>query len=263
MKRLVLLAVVAAVVGLGVAPGALAADYRCPPGSTVVPPVVDGNVIVQPGAFCIGFGSQIKGNVEVLPNAIGFHLHGGNVVGNVQAENPQFDIRIFVATVRGSIQIKKTRPGTAGAICRSEVFGDIILEENAGITTVGIGFPTDVCTAGNTVHGQVKLGKNVFSGIWNVQGNTILAAPVCATVANPTLCGGLMGNLQVFDNVITAGQLNISANSVREDLQVVKNSGTTRVIGNQIGENLQCFENTPPPVSLGNFARDRQGQCLA
>jgi hypothetical protein len=262
MKKLVVVALAAALLTLWGAPSAFAADHRCPPGATVVPPVVDGNVIVEPGAFCIGFGSQIKGNVIVLPNAIGFHLHGGNVIGNVQAENPQLDIRIFVATVHGSIQIKRTRAGTAGAVCRSEIFGDVILEENAGITTVGIGFPQDVCFAGNTIHGQVKLVKNVFSGIWNVQGNTILPAPTCAFVANPTLCGGIMGNLQVFDNVVTAGQLNVSANSVREDLQLFKNRGSTRVTGNTVGENLQCFDNTPPPFSAGNVARTRQGQCL-
>jgi hypothetical protein len=261
MRKLVLLSAIAALAALGSAPSAFAADYHCPPGSTVVPPVVDGNVIVEPGAFCIGFGSQIKGNVIVLPNAIGFHLHGGTVVGNVQSENPQLDIRIFVATVHGSIQIKKTRPGTAGAICRSEIFGDIILEENQGITTVGIGFPQDVCTAGNTVHGQVKLEKNVFNGIWNVRGNTILPTPACA-LAMSVRCLGLLGNLQLFENTVLGGQLNVENNDVREDLQVFKNRGSTRVALNRIGENLQCFDNVPPPISVGNTARDRQGQCV-
>lgn len=162
-----MLPVLVVLAGLWASPIALAADHHCPPGSTVLPLAVDGNVIVEPAAFCIGFGSQIKGNVIVLPNATGFHLHGGTVVGNVQSENPVFDIRIFSATVHGSIQIKKTRPGTAGAICRNEIVGDIVLEENQGITTVGIGFPSDVCTGGNIVHGQVKLEKNRFK--WDLE----------------------------------------------------------------------------------------------
>lgn len=260
MKKLIMLALLCALAALWASPGAFAADHRCPPGSTVLPPVVDGNVIVEPNAFCIGFGSQIKGNVDVLPNAIGFHLHGGTVGGNVQSENPQLDIRIFVATVNGSIQIKKTRPGTAGAICRSEIFGDIILEENRGITTVGIGFPADVCTAGNTVHGQVRLAKNVFTGIWDVQGNTILPTPACV-LAMAVQCLGLLGNLQLFENIVLGGQLNVNNNDVREDLQVFKNQGTTRVTFNRIGENLQCFDNAPPPLTLGNMPRNRQGQC--
>ena len=244
MRKLVLLTFVVAAVAFIGAPGAAAADHRCPPGSTVLPPVVDGNVVVEPGAFCIGFASQIKGNVEVLPDAIGFHLHAGRVEGSVKAENPQLDIRIFVATVTGSIQIKKTRPGTAGAVCRSEIFGDVILEENAGITTVGIGFPTDVCTAGNMIHGQVKLEKNTFTGVWNVVGNQI------------------GGNLQYFEST-GVGTANISGNTVGQDLQLFKNSGATTLNTNTVRENLQCKENVPPPTGTGSTARSAEDQCAA
>ena len=244
MRKLVPLTFALVVAAFAGAPGAAAADHRCPPGSTVVPPVVDGNVIVEPGAFCIGFNSQIKGNVDVLQDAIGFHLHGGRIEGSVQAENPQLDIRIFVATVTGSIQIKKTRPGTAGAVCRSEIFGDVILEENRGITTVGIGFPTDVCTAGNTIHGQLKLEKNQFTGIWNVVGNQI------------------GGSLQHAENT-AVGSVNISRNTVGQDLQLFKNLGTTTLTTNTVRENLQCKENVAPPTGTGNTAKSAEDQCAA
>jgi hypothetical protein len=162
----------------------------------------------------------------------------------VQAENPQLDIRIFVATVTGSIQIKKTRPGTAGAVCRSEIFGDVILEENQGITTVGIGFPTDVCTAGNTIHGQLKLEKNQFTGIWNVVGNQI------------------GGNLQHAENT-AVGSVNISRNTVGQDLQLFKNVGTTTLTTNTVRQNLQCKENVAPPTGTGNTAKSAEDQCAA
>ena len=244
MRKLVLLTFVLVTAAFAGAPGAAAADHRCAPGSTTLPPVVDGNVIVEPGAFCIGFGTQIKGNVDVLQDAIGFHLHGGRIEGNVQSENPQLDIRIFVATVTGSIKIKKTRPGTAGAVCRSEIFGDVILEENEGITTVGIGFPTDVCTAGNTIHGQLKLEKNEFTGIWNVVGNQI------------------GGNLQYADNA-AVGSTNISRNTVGQDLQLFKNVGTTALNTNTVRENLQCKENVAPPTGAGNTAKSAEDECAA
>jgi hypothetical protein len=244
MRKLVLLTFVLVAAAFAGAPSAMAADHRCPPGSSVLPPVVDGNVIVESGAFCIGFNSQIKGNVDVLQNAIGFHLHGGRVEGSVQSENPQLDIRILAATVTGSVKIKKTRPGTAGGVCRSEIFGDVILEENRGITTVGIGFPADVCTAGNTIHGQVKLEKNQFMGIWNVVGNQI------------------GGNLQVAENSVV-GSTDISRNTVGQDLQLFKNVGTTTLNTNTVRENLQCKENVAPPTGAGNTAKSAEDQCAA
>jgi hypothetical protein len=106
----------------------------------------------------------------------------------------------------------------------------------------------------------VKLEKNRFAGIWNVQGNTVIPSALCVMVVGP--CQGLLGNLQVNENTVLSGELNISGNSVREDLQLLKNRGTTRVTTNRIGENLQCFDNTPPPISIGNIARNYEGQCL-
>jgi hypothetical protein len=190
-------------------------DYRCPPPASVVPPVVKGNVIVLPGAFCIAFDSQIFGNVIVLPDAVGYHQHRGRIEGNVQADMPQLDVRILdVRYVGGDIQISRTRPGTAGGICRSFINGDIQLKQNSGTVDIGVGFPFDVCVGGNTINGDILVEES--------------RGAVHRIVQNQ-----LNGNLQYFKNVGTVGV--ITANVMKG--------------------NLQCKENAPPPVQAGNVAQ--------
>jgi hypothetical protein len=199
-------------------------DWHCrTPADAAVPPVVEGNVIVHPGAFCIALDSRIKGNVIVLPDAIGYHQHRGRTEGNIQADFPVLDIRVLdVEFVGGDIQINRTRPGTAGGICRSQINGSIQLKQNQGTVDIGIGFPFDVCTGGNTINGDIKVEESGPGAVHRINMNQV------------------NGNLQYF-----------------------KNTGATgTILNNQIKGNLQCKENVPPPVSAGNTAQSKEGQCL-
>jgi hypothetical protein len=178
---------------------------------------------VHPGAFCIALDSRIKGNVIVLPNAIGYHQHRGQINGSVQADNPQLDIRILdVPFVGGDIQISRTRPGTAGGICRSNINGSIQLKQNRGVIDIGIGFPDDVCTGGNTVNGDIKVEESGPGARHDINGNMV------------------NGNVQYFKNVGTVAT----------------------IIANQIKGNLQCKENAPPPVAAGNTAQSQQCESV-
>lgn len=219
------------------------ADFRCPPGVSVVPLVVDGNVIVEPGGFCTGSGSQIKGNVIVLPEALGFLLNGGRVEGDIQSERPQLEVRLFDATVTGSVQIKQMGADATFAVCRSNILGNVTLEENAGSSSIGDDSPTGVCPLGerNLIQGAIKLVKNRATAL-NVVGNRVF------------------GNLQGEEN---AGPFNIERNSVGQNLQLYKNIGPTTVNSNTIGEHLQCFDNGAIE-GTGNVARgQKQGDCAA
>jgi hypothetical protein len=181
--------------------------------------VVEGNVFVHPGAFCIAFASEIKGNVIVMPDAIGYHQHQGLINGNVQADNPQLDVRILdVAFVGGDIQISRTRPGTAGGICRSNINGSIQLKQNRGRIDIGIGFPRDVCVAGNTINGDIQVEESGIGATHNINANVV------------------NGNVLYFKNVGTVAT----------------------IIANQIKGNLQCKENLPPPAAAGNTAQSQQ-----
>jgi hypothetical protein len=214
-------------------------DFHCPPG-TVVPAAVEGNVIVHAGGFCSGVGSTIKGNVVLLPDAVGFELHGGLVEGSVQSERLQREVRVVSATVRGSIHIKGMRPSAAAAIFRNNILGDVIFEENAGTTTVGEGVPADGCPGEerNLIHGSIKLLKN--------------------SSEQALVCNRVFGNLQGEEN---SGALRVERNSVGQNVQLYKNTGITTVILNSVGANLQCYENAVI-AGTGNVARgNKEGQC--
>lgn len=134
--------------------------------------VAPGDLVVEPGKFCIILGATVGNNVLVKPGAIGFHSHHSTIGGSVLSPGPiVFDIRVLDSKVGKGIEVDNTRAGTAGGICRSVVGGDIRLKNDAGSMNVGIGFPFDVCFAGNTVGGNIILDSN--SGFLTVNTNHV------------------------------------------------------------------------------------------
>lgn len=131
-----------------------------------------GNLVVPEGSFCIILGATIGGNVLVESGAIGFHSHNSTIEGSVHSPGPiVFDVRILNTIVAHNVDIRQTRSGTAGAICRSQIGGNVTLKQNAGFMNVGIGFPSDVCTAGNTIAGNVHIDEN--TGVIQINNNTV------------------------------------------------------------------------------------------
>jgi hypothetical protein len=131
-----------------------------------------GNLVVPTGKFCIILGATVGGNVLVMPDAIGFHSHGSTIHGSVLSPHPiVFDIRVLASTVDKSVEVANTRAGTAGGICRSKIGGDVRLQNNAGLMNVGIGFPFDVCFAGNTIAGNVIADSS--SGVYTINHNQV------------------------------------------------------------------------------------------
>jgi hypothetical protein len=129
-------------------------------------------LVVPTGQFCIIIGATVGGNVLVEPGAIGFHSHGSDIAGSVHSPGPiVFDVRVLDSRVGHNVEIAQTRSGTAGAICRSTIGGDVIMKQNAGSMNVGIGFPFDVCFAGNQIGGNVIVDDN--SGVISINNNTI------------------------------------------------------------------------------------------
>jgi hypothetical protein len=137
--------------------------------------VAPGDLVVPAGKFCIIIGATVGNNVLVKPGAVGFHSHGSTIGGSVLSPGPiVFDIRVLNSKVGKGIEVDNTRPGTAGGICRSTIGGDIRLKNNGGRINVGIGFPSDVCFAGNTVGGNLILDSN--SGFFTVNSNQVGAS---------------------------------------------------------------------------------------
>lgn len=134
--------------------------------------VAPGNLVVPEGQFCIIIGATVGGNVQVESGAIGFHSHNSTIEGSVHSPGPiVFDVRVLDSQVGHNVDIRRTRSGTAGGICRSDIGGNVTLKDNAGSMNVGIGFPFDVCTAGNTIHGNVHVDDN--TGVIGINNNTV------------------------------------------------------------------------------------------
>ena len=175
MKRRLIAAVLALLLVLVCVPSAFARSNQSQGGNFecngVITGVVDANVVVEPGIFCIALGATIEGHVMVEPGAIGFAAHGSTIRDYVKADNPQLDIRVLNSTVGTYVEISNTHPGTFGAICRSDIGGDIFLHDNAGTMGIGLSGDLGVCFAPNTIHGSVKLSNN--SGQFTVDNNQI------------------------------------------------------------------------------------------
>jgi hypothetical protein len=154
--------------------GTAAADPAGPPFecSGAFTGVAPGNLVVPSGKFCIILGATVGNNVLVEPGAIGFHSHHSTIGGSVLSPGPiVFDIRVLDSKVGKGVEIDNTRAGTAGGICRSTIGGDIRMKNDAGFMNVGIGFPSDVCFAGNTIGGNIIIDEN--SGFFTVNTNQV------------------------------------------------------------------------------------------
>ena len=64
--------------------------------------------------------------------------------------------------------------------------------------------------------------------------------------------------------MIDARAMSVAGNHVTGNMGVLKNSGDgdKQVVGNTVGQNLQCFDNTPPFLGGPNTAGKAEGQCF-
>lgn len=70
----------------------------------------------------------------------------------------------------------------------------------------------------------------------------------------------IAGDLQLEENV---GSVNLGSNTINGSIQANKNrDGGITISYNQIGNNLQCQDNNPPPTGGNNIAKQKEGQCV-
>jgi hypothetical protein len=100
------------------------------------------------------------------------------------------------------------------------------------------------------------IGGNLFFG--GVQIEKMIGTVLIAGVR-------VRENVKIEANVIADPEiLFLQNNGVSGNLEVFKNTGdgTKLVLGNNVHQSLQCFENDPPFLASGNIAGNAQGQCL-
>ena len=151
--------------------------------------IIDATLVVPPEEFCIILRTTVRGDVIVPPGAIGFHAHTSHIGGSVKAVEPQLDVRVLDTHVGGDVAIAGTLDGTVGAICRSEIRGDVRLVSNAGDMFIGDTGFGGVCRDEDTIVGNVGLFFN--SGYVLIRGETVLG---------DIRVGGNTGTEELLDN---------------------------------------------------------------
>ena len=121
----------------------------------------DGNLRVPSGEFCIIIGAEVTGNVLVEDGALGFHSHGSIIGKNVIVEGVQLDVRILNSEVGGYVDIANSgNAGTIGAICASEIGGNVRFTNNAGVYALGATGFGGVCPEGDVIGGNLIIEDN-------------------------------------------------------------------------------------------------------
>jgi hypothetical protein len=225
-----LVSVCLSVGAFGLAAPAHAADATCT--GTMGAVIVDGNVIVPPGATCELLGTTVVGNV-LFGQGSRLLTENANVGGNIQGEGGK-RIRIYNTRVT-DIQLKKvTKQIIIGSdrSCMIDplVLGRIQLEENSA----------EIAICKMSTRQDVQLTKN--TGVIWVSENTIGE------------------DLQVAENT---QHVRVRLNTVGENIEVIKNTGGVQLSSNSAGMLIQCTDNDPPPTGFGNTAPMKEGQCAA
>jgi hypothetical protein len=243
---------VAALVVLGLvaaAPTAQAASRQCI--GVIGPETVRGDVVVPAGAECTLAGTRVRGSVQVREGARLFtqeadidgsvrgstdstiDLDGGSVNGSVESRSGDV-LNLFSVAVDGQV-----RAGGG----QTQVFGDG-LEVGGTLEARGVEF--------------FDLLNSTVNGNFYVR-DTLQGSRLCANTLN--------GNAEFTGNLalLTIGSLDpieCAGNRVNGTVKVEHNEADTEISDNEIGGNLSCFDNDPPPRGGGNRVRgNKEGQC--
>jgi hypothetical protein len=258
---------VALAVLAGGAANAQAAERQCV--GLIGPETIEGNVVVPAGAVCDLLGTRVLGNVFVREEA-SLLANGADVRGNVEG-----DLEAFVDLVE------------------SAVGGTLALRESVGTLVAGSSIDGNIESTGSrlvllfvaSIGGNVKVdggGALIVGDGLEVNGTLEAVAPALFDLHESTVngnfylrgaldggffCGNtLNGNAEFTENrvLLTIGSLASSCdgNAVKGNVKVEKNQAESEISDNDIGGNLACFGNVPPPVGGGNRVRgNREGQC--
>jgi hypothetical protein len=214
------------------APSAMADDSLCVGTLTGA----HDNVVVPQGATCLLTGATVSGNVIALADSK-LAVDVSTVHGNVEGRRAD-SVVVANSTVRENVNIFEGGPAAGPVI-------------GPFACTVG----TNVCEAavlGSTVTGNVHIEK--------VTGSIRVGSILIPTLGRPFP----NGNVQVYDNIVPAGDdLVVANNSVAQNIQVYKNRGPgNKSVTANNADQIQCFDNVAPFVGGPNGTGKKEGQCF-
>jgi hypothetical protein len=211
---------------------------------------VRGNVHVREGAELYAVGADIRGSIEgateayvdlsgtavggslLLRGSLGASLEDSSINGNLESTASEF-VDLFNASIRGNV--KAEGPNTA-------VFGEAV-EIGGTMAALGVDY--------------MDLYDSTVNGDFFVR----------STQSGSIFCGNtLNGNAEFTGNrtLLTIGSPGeaCAGNNVRGSVKVEQNQAEAEISDNDIGGNLTCFDNTPPPTGAANRVEgNKEGQC--
>jgi len=153
--------------------------------------------------------------------------------------------------------------GTLGDVT---VTGNLIVPDDATCTLDGTNVDGNI-----TVKSRASLTSNAASVTGGIQGESarqVVLNPGTTVGNNVSLRKGgdvtideasIKGDLQLEDNT---GAVSLTENQIQGSIQANKNrDGGVTISSNNIGNNLQCQDNSPPPTGGNNIAKQKEGQC--
>jgi hypothetical protein len=191
-----------------------------------------GNVDAAPGGYVDLFETTVAGTVR-LNDSLGLSAESGSV-GNIDSRAADF-IDLFGARVVGNVKV--TGPGTA-------VFGEA-LDVGGNLEATGADY--------------FDLYDSLVNGTFRVRDND----------SGSIFCGNtLNGNSEFTNNrtLLTIGSPDqaCDGNRLNGNVLVQGNTSETEISDNDVGGNLTCRRNAPPPVGGGNRVEgNKEGQCRA
>lgn len=266
-------ALVVLLVALGVLAGgaatAQAADRECV--GLIGPETIRGNIVVPAGEVCDLAGTRVHGNVSLREGAE-LVAEGAEVHGNIEAERDAF-VDLTETTVAGSLALQQSF-GTF--VDGGSIGGNVEAKGNLFVLLFGASIggnmkviegSTLVAAEGLLVNGTLEAVAPALFDLFDstVNGNFY----VRGALEGSFFCGNtLNGNTEFTENqtLLTIGSptSDCEGNVVKGNVKVEKNQAEIEISDNDIGGNLACFDNVPPPAGGGNRVRgNREGQCAA
>ncbi len=226
-----LIALIASLLMLVAAPTASAGDTPC---TGALTGTFD-NVVVPPNARCTLSSATVRGNVKALENSQ-LVIQSSTIHGNVEGDKADL-VQVNSSTVRGNITIKEGGPASAPFPVGT-------------ISCFGAPATVTVCEA-------LVLSTTIQEGNVQIEKMVGDVAVLSSRV--------LKGNVKIEDNSVGLELLFIVNNTIAQDLQVFKNSGTATnrsVTNNTVGQSIQCKENQLPFTGGPNTAPKKEDQCF-
>ena len=263
---------VGALVALGLLAGgsvAQAAERQCV--GAIGPETVRGDLVVPPGATCDLAGTRVRGSVYVREEAE-LVAEQAEVRGSIEAERDAF-VDLVETSVGGTLALRNTFAAfvEGGSIAgnlesRGDRFLVLAFASIGGNVKVADG-TASVFGDGLEVNGTLEAVEPGFFDLFDstVNGNFYARG----TLGGSFFCGNtLNGNAELTDThgllVIGSTSSSCDGNHLNGSLEVHRNEADIEISDNDVGGNLACFDNAPPPAGGGNRVHgNREGQCAA